>query len=48
MFTSGVDDNIHSQSSCLLQNHRQQVWQAVVHWNNPGFTHSNMVSGVAI
>lgn len=37
VFTSTVYDYIHSQSSCLLQNHWQQVWWAVLHWNNPGF-----------
>lgn len=39
MYTSTVYDNVHSQSSGLLQNHWQQVWWAIIHWNNSGCTH---------
>lgn len=44
VFTSRVYDYIHSQASCLLQNHWQQVWWAVVHWNNLGCTHKGTVT----
>lgn len=40
-FTSWVYDYIHAQSSCLLQNHWQQVWRVVIDRNHSGFTHKD-------